>query len=171
MVGRLLAAALAWAASMVGCGSDASRPWRGGSGADGGGASGWGGNPFPAELVSVHPLTRVTVGADGRPRIEAHVEMLDAFGQTTRDVGVMRFELYRGEVGGADGAQRQESVWVVDVSAPVESARQFDRVTRTYVAPLLDAPAWLGQASGGTLVVRFERWDGRVLTGSRRLDR
>lgn len=126
-------------------------------------------NPFPAASVEVHPLTRVTRESDGRVRIDAHVELFDAFGQATRDVGILRFELYRGGGSAEDASERQQAVWEVDLREAGASARQFDRVTRTYVAPLLDAPEWLGAAARATLLVVFEGLDGRRLTATRRL--
>ena len=126
-------------------------------------------HPFPAASVEVHPLTRVTRESDGRVRIDAHVELFDAFGQATRDVGLLRFELYRGGGSAEDTSERQQAVWEVDLREPAASARQFDRVTRTYVAPLLDAPEWLGTAGRATLQVVFEGLDGRRLTATRRL--
>lgn len=130
---------------------------------------GAGANPFPAASVEVHPLSRVTRDADGRVRIDAHVELFDAFGQATRDVGVLRFGLYRGGGSAEDATERQQAVWEIDIREPAASARQFDRVTRTYVAPLLDAPEWLGAGTRATLQVVFEGLDGRRLRATRRL--
>lgn len=136
-----------------------------------------GGNPFAAVEVRVHPLTRVVAEpADATTpgaQIEAHIELLDSYGAVVRDVGVMRFELYRGVPGvdpeAAPASATNELTWTLDLTDPARSARQFDRITRTYVAPLPGAPAWVFTDTPATLRVEFTTADNRRMVALRRL--
>lgn len=129
-------------------------------------------HPFGAVRLEVHPLTRVVRDSEtGSLRIEAHVELFDRWGDTVKDVGEFRFELYRAAGLGADAdSMTQELVWRQDLTDPEANSRQFDAITRTYTSPLLEAPDWLERPGRGTLVVSFTTSDGRRLVGSRRLD-
>ena len=139
-------------------------------GADGGLTSGGervaAGNPFPTASIALHPLTRVSRAADGRLQIDAHVEMLAEFGEGTRDVGVLRFTARRG-----DGDASGETRWVLDLRRPEASARQYDRVTRTYAVTLEDAPAWVGESGRVTLRVEMDTSGGSRVAAERRIGR
>ena len=119
--------------------------------------------------MELHPLTRVVRDpASETVRIEAHVELLDAWGDTVKDVGEFQFELFRGT--GDVGSMTQELVWRKDISSPEASSRQYDAITRTYVVPLLEAPDWLRQGGRATLVATFTATDGRRLVATRRIE-
>lgn len=149
-------------------------------------------NPFAAVELRIHPLTRVVPmdddagvsgggpgggggsgGGSGSAQIEAHVELLDTYGHVVRDVGVLRFELYRGLPGvdpeAAPASATQELTWTLDLTDPARSARQFDRITYTYVVPLPGAPDWLFAGDPATLRVEFSTPDGRRIVATRRL--
>lgn len=143
-------------------------------------------NPFAAVELRIHPLTRVVASprradpalagaaaAIPGPQIEAHIELLDTYGAVVRDVGVLRFELYRGLPGvdpeAAPASATQELTWTLDLSDPARSARQFDRVTNTYVVPLPGAPDWLLGDAPATLRVEFTTPDNRRIVATRRL--
>jgi hypothetical protein len=130
------------------------------------------GSPFGAVRIEIHPLTRlVRDGTDqGSLQIEAHVELFDRWGHGVKDVGVMRFELYRSAAPGFDAEPVQELVWTLDLSDPAESSARYDPVTRTYIAPLDEAPDWTAAGMSPTLLVQFTTPDGRRLTATRRLD-
>lgn len=140
-----------------------------------------GGNPFAAVELRIHPLTRVvpqppagsSPDTPPGPQIEAHIELLDSFGAVVRDVGVMRFELFRGLPGvdpeAAPASAIQELTWTIDISDPTRSARQFDRITNTYVIPLPGAPDWLFSGDPATLRVEFTTPDERRIVATRRL--
>lgn len=170
-----IAAPLATLAALAGCASiapDDARSTRAPLSAAAAGA-----NPFAAVELRIHPLTRVVPQPDDAetpgPQIEAHVELLDSYGAVVRDVGVMRFELYRGLPGvdpeAAPASATQELTWTLDLSDPARSARQFDRITRTYVVPLPGAPAWLFSDAPATLRVEFTTPDNRRIVALRRL--
>lgn len=134
--------------------------------------------PFGAVELRIHPLTRVTTSPDDAevpgPQIEAHLELLDSFGLPVRDTGVLRFELFQGLPGvdpaAAPASSLRDSVWNLDLTDPSRSARQFDRVTSTYVIPLPGAPDWIFDNAPATLRVELTTPDGRRLVATRRLN-
>ncbi len=128
--------------------------------------------PFGAVRIEIHPLTRLVRdgAAAGTLQIEAHVELFDRFGHGVKDVGVMRFELYRSAGPSADAEPTQELVWTLDMTDPAESSARYDAVTRTYVVPLDEAPDWTAEGARPTLLVQFTTPDGRRLTATRRLN-
>lgn len=138
-----------------------------------------GAGPFAAVELRIHPLTRVVDhpasprGEAQGPQIEAHIELLDSYGAVVRDVGVLRFELYRGLPGAdpesAPASATQELNWTLDLSDPGRSARQFDRITQTYVVPLPGAPDWIFGDAPATLRVEFTTSDDRRIVATRRL--
>ncbi len=139
-----------------------------------------GAGPFAAVELRIHPLTRVVDHPASTnpaeipgPQIEAHIELLDSYGAVVRDVGVLRFELYRGLPGAdpesAPASATQELNWTLDLSDPARSARQFDRITQTYVVPLPGAPAWIFGDAPATLRVEFTTPDDRRIVATRRL--
>lgn len=136
--------------------------------------------PFAAVRIELHPLTRLVRDPDdpGVIQIEAHVEMVDRWGHDTKDVGVIRFELYRAAIPEAgapplpatDTEPRQELVWTLDLTDPDAASARYDPVTRTFVVPLDEAPDWSAEGARPTLLVRFTTPDGRRMTATRRLD-
>lgn len=153
--------------------------------------------PFAPARVEIHALTRVVAArvpgaAGGSPTIEAHIEFVDAWGFEVRALAALRFGIAGGS-GATVAGEGATDTWTVDLTDPEENARRFDRVTRTYVLPLRDAPAWTfasateasdsdrASAAGdssqaapsprGVLTVEAALTDGRRLTATRRLDR
>ncbi len=106
-------------------------------GADDGGAVHYV-NPFEPERVHVHGLTGMTI-VNGEPRINAHIELFDVYGQSVKALGSCVFQLYAGVGSGGDLGE-QLNRWVVDLSDPATNAAAYDRVTRTYRVALTDAP-------------------------------
>lgn len=121
------------------------------------------GHPFEAARVQIHPLTRLLVDpVAGSPRVDAHVELFDEFGQPTRSLGTFVFELYLGSASSRDGLQ-QLRVWDIPVEDRAANAQRFDRVTRTYRFPLGSIPAEILDGDGLTLRVQFRALDGTIL--------
>jgi hypothetical protein len=99
---------------------------------------------FGPERLSVHPLSRFSTDAEGRPVIVCHFELRDRYGQLVRALGVVQCELFRPGSEQPDGTQLQDLVWRIDLTTPEENARQFDDlVTRTYTLSLGGLPEWL----------------------------
>lgn len=177
LVGWLCAAALgAWS----GCAGSGVSPGRGGTTRPEGGARATGAaGAFGAVKAEIHPLTRVVeprTGAaptdvgPGASGLEAHVELRDAWGLPVRDLGVFRFELYpegAGEGGAVEPVARPPVRWEIDLTDPERNVKQYDRVTRTYVIELREAPPW---AMDATLTLEVALGD-RRLTATRRLKR
>ncbi|MBL0921570.1 MAG: hypothetical protein IBJ10_05510 [Phycisphaerales bacterium] len=157
------------ALALAGCDASPQRAGPGGPAARG--AYEW---PFGAARIEVHPLTRLVrdPASPGIIQIEAHVEMFDRWGHGAKDVGVLRFELYRAgrPDAGAEAEPRQQLVWTLDLTDPRQSSARFDPITRTYVVPLDEAPDWSLEGAPPTLLVQFTTPDGRRLTATRRLD-
>ena len=130
--------------------------------------------PFAAARIEIHPLTRLVrePGRSGLIQIEAHFEFIDRWGHGVKDIGVVRFELYRaGPVeAGAEAEPTQQLVWTLDLTDPSASSARYDPITRTYIVPLDEAPDWSTDGSRPTLLVQFTSPDGRRLTATRRLD-
>jgi hypothetical protein len=104
---------------------------------------------LPARLV-IHPLTRLTVNADGGTALLAHIEFRDRFDLHTRALGVLRIALQRPGVdpimSSADPTDTTpgEAAWVVDLSDPERNASLYDDlITRTYTLTLASPPQWV----------------------------
>lgn len=118
-------------------------------------------NPFEPQRVRVHGLTGLSV-SNGESRIDAHVELFDAYGQPVKALGVYVFQVYAS--GGASGDLGQQlQRWVVDLTDPATNAAAFDRVTRTYRLALTDAPP-PEAARGYVLDVQFQSIAGGTIT-------
>ncbi|MGP1345251.1 MAG: hypothetical protein ACTS3F_01105 [Phycisphaerales bacterium] len=132
-------------------------------GADAGGGSGSGGGVFEAVALSVHPLTRLMVDADGTGRADVHFEVFDRFGHPVKSLGEAAVELVSipaASVGGAGG--RQIGLWGADLRTPTVNADAYDPVTRTYRLKIsgISQAAW---GSASMLVrVRFVTGDGQT---------
>lgn len=144
--------------------------------------------------LRIHPLTRLERDAAGDLRIVCHLELADRFSHSGKWLGVARVELYRpgdrpagdGPVGASPssvrGDDRQDTVWDVPLTDAARNAELYDWVSRTYILPLGDLPAWVEAVSEGrsrddtmTLRAYFTLLDGggreRVLKADYRLRR
>lgn len=99
------------------------RPDRSGAGGQGR-AINW---PFRPESMRLHPLTHALRGEEAASIIEARLEFFDRFGDTTKGLALVRFELSAGEGG------RRLAEWEIDVRAVETSMDHYDDVTRTYL--------------------------------------
>ncbi len=103
---------------------------------------------FAPASLRVHPLSHVEVGpqtAVSGPIIVLHVELKDRYGDTVKGLGRLQVLLYKQ---GEGQSEVQDLRWdVAQMSEPDANARLFDPATRTYRLQL-DAPAWVGQATG-----------------------
>lgn len=96
---------------------------------------------FLPTTLRLDPLTHVALGPDGTPRLIAHVELRDAWGDSTKAFGMMEVRLYVPDR--ADGLPRQQLRWEVNLSDFARNAALFDPATRTYRLPLAGVPAWM----------------------------
>ena len=97
--------------------------------------------PFAPKAMRVHPLTHGELDADGNARVVLHVELKDAWGDTTKGVGRVQVQLWR-DGGGAEEGER----WAVDLRSLGENASFYDSATRTYRIVLGGLPAWFAAA-------------------------
>lgn len=106
--------------------------------------------------IRVHPLTRISIQKDEPPKLNCHFELLDQFNHSIKWLGKARVELYRpvADAGsspiGSTGTEKQELVWNQDLNDPRVNADMYDWVTRTYLLPLGDLPAWAVHVADGT---------------------
>jgi hypothetical protein len=107
-------------------------------------------NPFAPASIRIHPLTRAESGRDGKPRIICHIEMHDAWGDTTKAIGQVQVQLYRPSVLpiGSAGTGEMELKWDTNLSDLKNNVLLWDPPTRTYRLPLEGAPAWVGGEEG-----------------------
>ncbi len=100
-------------------------------------------NPFRAQSMRIHPLTRVLFNGDEEQRspltIEARIEFLDQFGDTTKARGALQLELVPADSAHSRNAARQANtliIWEPEFMAIQENVLHFDSVTRTYLLRL-----------------------------------
>lgn len=126
---------------------------------------------FAPMNVNVHRLTRLVREKEGNTTIQAHVELLDRWGDSVKWPGKLVFELYQDIPGGTGvaGGQEQVNVWALDLADPEANAKAYDRVTRTYRATLTDVGLAQRSRQRLTLRVGFNPPDGRQLTATYRL--
>ena len=126
--------------------------------------------PFDAAKIELHPLTRFIYREDlGGVVLDAHAEILDAWNDTAKSLGIFRMELRRS--GLREGDLESAVRWEVDLRDPVTNSAWFDRVTQTYLLRLEDLPAWVSKDPSAILSATFVRGDGALLTSSRRVYR
>ena len=106
------------------------------------------GNPFAPATVRIHPLTHVQKDPDGKVWIICHLELKDAWGDTTKGIGQVEVQLYRPSGGPGSGIGTQELKWPTDLSDLKNNAALYDPPTRTYRLPLQNAPAWVAGEDG-----------------------
>ena len=122
-------------------------------------------NPFEPTRLHVHGLTELAI-VNGAPRIDAHIELFDAFGQPVKALGSCIFQIYAGTSASGEQGQQLER-WVVDLTDPATNAAAYDRVTRTYRVALTEAPSpestrgymldvQFRSISGATISARYE---------------
>jgi hypothetical protein len=78
--------------------------------------------PFVPTTIRVHPLSRITVDAAGRRRVELRIECRDSEGDSVRTVGMVTIRL--GDANGVEAA--------IDLNEMRLNQETWDRVTRTY---------------------------------------
>jgi hypothetical protein len=99
--------------------------------------------PFAPGEVRVHPLSRVQRSPE--PLLILHLEMLDAWGDTTKGVGLLRVI-----AGSPQGPSMQ---WEIDLRDGELNASLYDASTRTYRMQLRGVP---GASGPGEVRVRVE---------------
>ena len=125
--------------------------------------------PFDAAQMRLHPLTRfIQRGDKGNVVLHAHAEIIDAWGDTAKSLGIFRMELRRS--GLREGDLESAVRWEVDLRDPATNSARFDRVTQTYLLRLQDLPAWVSNDPSAVLSATFVRGDGALLTSTLRLD-
>lgn len=110
-------------------------------------------NPFGPVSLRVHPLTRTVnpkgVGGGGPVEVVVHLELRDAWGDSTKGVGAVLVRLVRQRQAGvgADAGSAppgdQSQRWDIDLSDLGTNAAMFDPATRTYRMQLTGVPAWV----------------------------
>jgi hypothetical protein len=101
------------------------------------------GNPFAPASIRVHPLTHAERDSAGKVWIICHVELKDAWGDTTKGVGQLQVQLYRPSGSPGSGIGTQELKWDTNLSDLKNNAALYDGPTRTYRLPLENAPEWI----------------------------
>jgi hypothetical protein len=103
-------------------------------------------NPFAVQSMRIHPLTRLDKQPDGQTWLVVHVELKDAWGDTTKGVGQLQVQLYRPTGGRAAGPGVQELKWDANLSDLERNAWLYDPATRTYRLQLEGIPEWVSVA-------------------------
>jgi hypothetical protein len=119
--------------------------------------------PAPVNLtlpktVNIHEFTttRKFDESGGIPGIDARVEALDAFGDTTKAFGDFRFELYKFKPNAPDPKGLRLGVWEEKLLEPGANRTHWDESTRTYEFKLkCDQGCSLGVGDKYVLVVTF----------------
>ena len=115
---------------------------------------------YAPESIRVHPLSRVKFNEAGdQARVEARIEMQDRDGFSTRGLGNLTLYLS----GSSDMGSHTQVEWQCDLSTIDMNGKQYDCVTRTYLAHLEltrsdDIPL------EPVLRARFTMLDGSILT-------
>lgn len=96
--------------------------------------------PFRPVKMRIHPLTRAVASensSDGPIEIEARIELVDQFGDTTKGLSDLRLELFASRSSnGTDPSGQALLTWDPAFGDLAFNALHFDRVTRTYVFSL-----------------------------------
>lgn len=124
--------------------------------------------PFAPASIRVYPLTHVSrapsgptstgsgagAGLPDAPASTApmsvlvcHVEMLDAWGESTKGVGLLRLGVVRRAAGGR--VVEQVDFEPLDLRDLARNYQLYDRSTRTYRVQLVELPAWVVEGLGG----------------------
>jgi hypothetical protein len=83
--------------------------------------------------IRVHPLSRVKFNdTGGEARVEARIELLDQDGFSTRGIGDLKLVLS----GSSEMGSHTQVEWECDLSTVAMNGKQYDCVTRTYLAHL-----------------------------------
>ncbi|MBM4007684.1 MAG: hypothetical protein FJ292_09040 [Planctomycetes bacterium] len=104
-------------------------------------ASEW---PFVPSTIRVHPLSRITVDAAGRRRVELRIECRDTEGDSVRTIGLVEIRM-------GDGDPREEAL---DLNVMRVNQETWDRVTRTY-RQTLDIPNGFVCKPGAKLPIKL----------------
>jgi len=126
---------------------------------------------FDAANLRIHPLSRFALRGEGEGRalvLDAHLELVDNWGDTAKTLGIVRLELRRS--GMREGDLRDSVRWEVDLRDPSINSARFDRVTQTYLLRLRDLPEWVQRDPWATLSATFARDDGVSFMSSLRID-
>ncbi|MCB9847006.1 MAG: hypothetical protein H6814_01190 [Phycisphaeraceae bacterium] len=128
--------------------------------------------PFDAADMRLHPLSRIVWTTPGggdaaEPALDAHIEIVDAWGDTAKALGVFRLELRR--TGLREGDLSDAVRWEVDLRDPSTNSAKFDRVTQTYLLRLADLPAWVSNDPYAVLNATFVRLDGVSMNSTLRI--
>lgn len=105
-------------------------------------------SPFAAVSLRVHPLTHIGTGKDGKPRLLAHIELRDRWGDATKGIGKLTIRLF-GPQGGT-GTSKELTRWDVDLADLDLNATLFDPSTHTYRLQLAGIPDWLTAMAPGS---------------------
>ncbi|MDG2291165.1 MAG: hypothetical protein P8L37_00780 [Phycisphaerales bacterium] len=88
---------------------------------------------YAPESIRIHPLSRVKFNEAGdQARVEARIEMRDRDGFSTRGLGDLTLFLS----GSSDMGSHTQVEWQCDLSTVDMNGKQYDCVTRTYLAHL-----------------------------------
>lgn len=111
---------------------------------------------FEPARMRIHPLSRITRGADGEAELVCHLELRDSSNQVVKCLGVASVEL--------PGADEPTPRWEVDLRDVNANADAFDDVvTRTYTLRLGGLPEELERLAdaapaAGAAPVRVRAW-------------
>lgn len=121
--------------------------------------------PFWPVAMRVHPASRLVLEeGTGQAFVEARIEFTDSQDDTSKAVGVMRFDLL--VAGLPPDASNPVLSWELPLQTMEENALHYDGVTRTYLFRL-SLGAW-SSSPDVTLIATFESVDGQRFTASQR---
>ncbi len=121
--------------------------------------------PVPAPInltlpktIKIHEFTTTRTFDEfgGIPGIDARVEALDAFGDTTKAFGDFHFELYKFKPNTADSKGLRLGVWEEKLLDPKVNRTHWDEINRAYQFKLkCDKDCGLGVGDKYVLIVTF----------------
>ncbi len=94
--------------------------------------------PFAPARLRIHPLTSLSKDQANQPVLTLYVEMLDAWEDSVKAVGLLTAEVF-------DGPQVRQ--WNVDLFDMDINGPAYDPHTRTYRFVLGQMPSWVGEIS------------------------
>lgn len=129
---------------------------------------------FPPVSMGIHPLTRIVRDTEtGHSRIEAHIELIDAYDHFVKGLGSFLFESASLEGEPLEHPDGSAIHWQIDARTPSAASEPFDPLTRTYRFVLTGVPESATRADALLLRVTFVPTAGERLRAERpiRLDR
>jgi len=121
--------------------------------------------PFWPTHMRIHPASRLVMEQDtGQAFIEARIEFTDSVGDTSKAIGVIKFDLL--VAGLPANLSNPVLSWELPLNSMDDNALHYDGVTRTYLFRL-SMGEW-STSPDVTLIATFESIDGKRFDDSQR---